>query len=63
MKELEDGFKVSSSSYYFLLDWNDRDNKKFIVDKWGKHRLLELNKIEYLILWLKATTDEYNKML
>lgn len=63
MKELADESKVSSKSYYFLLDWNDMDNKKFIADNFQKQRLRELNITEYMILWLNATTQEYNNMV
>ena len=62
MKILADGFTVSSKSYYFLLDWNDQNNKEFISEKFGKQRLCELDKEEYMILWLNATTNEYNQM-
>ena len=62
MKELADGCQVSSRSYYFLLDWNDTDNKKFISDTFKKQRLCDLNINEYMILWLMATTSEYNNM-
>jgi hypothetical protein len=62
MKTLADGFTVSSKSYYFLLDWNDQNNKQFISEKFGKQRLCELDKEEYMILWLNATTNEYNQM-
>jgi hypothetical protein len=62
MKTLADGFKVSSKSYYFLLDWNDQNNKQFISKKFNKQKLSELNKKEYILLWLVATTNEYNQM-
>ena len=63
MKELSDGTKVSARSYYFLLDWNDTDNKTFIADHFGKHRLMDLTIEEYSILWLNATTSEYNEFV
>jgi hypothetical protein len=63
MKFLNDGVGVTSASYYYLLEWNEKNNKKFISEKFNKHRLCELDKEEYLILWLNATTDEFNKIL
>lgn len=62
MKTLADGFTVSSKSYYFLLEWNEQDNKQFISEKFSKQKLNELDKEEYMILWLNATTNEYNQM-
>lgn len=62
MKKLVDGTLVSSMSYYFLLDWNDKNNKIFIVDKFQKQKLNDLNINEYMQLWLHATITEYNKM-
>ena len=62
MKKLADGTKVSSMTYYFLLDWNDRNNKKFIAEQFKKHRLIDLTRVEYKKLWLHATTLEYKKL-
>ena len=62
MKTLIDGNQVSSKSYYFLLDWNDMNDKKFIDEKFSKIRLCDLNLDEYMVLWLHATTCEFNKM-
>lgn len=63
MKQLSDGSIVSSKSYYFLLDWNDYNDRVFIQEKFNKQRLIDLTKEEYLILWLNATIEEYNKMV
>ena len=62
MKELLDGTKVSSKSYYYLLDWNDNDRWKFITSNFNTNRLHRLNINEYKILWKHATTDEFNKL-
>jgi hypothetical protein len=62
MKTLADKSQVSSTSYYYLLDWNDQNNKKVIFEKFKKESLYELTLEEYRILWLYATTEEYNKM-
>ena len=60
MKTLSDGFEVSSRSYYYLLDWNEVDEWKFIAKEFGKGRLMDLTKEEYKILFNKATTSEMN---
>lgn len=62
MKELVDGKNVTSRSWYFLLDWNERDEWKFMSEKFNKTRLWSLELDEYMILWLNATTSEHNDM-
>lgn len=63
MKTLSDGNQVTSRSYYFLLDWNEQNRWYFINEKFNKERLCDLTKDEYIILWLYATTNEYNIMV
>jgi hypothetical protein len=63
MKKLADNKEVSAKSYYYLLDWNELDERKFINQKFNKNRLCDLTLDEYLILWLNATTDEHNLMM
>lgn len=58
MKKLIDNTLVSARSYYYLLDWNDRDNKIFMSDTFGKQKLMELNKTEYSILFEHVTKLE-----
>lgn len=58
MKKLADGTEVTSRSYYFLLDFNDRDNWKIMGDLWGIMKLHELNKHQYLYLFKKAIEQE-----
>lgn len=60
MKTLKDGKQVSSKSYYFLLDWNEKNNWEFIIKEFNKNRLCDLNIEEYKKLWLHATNCEYN---
>jgi len=36
MKELADGKQVSARSYYYLLDWNEVNEHKFIQDSFNK---------------------------
>ena len=62
MKTLADGTQVSSRGFYFLLDWNDRNDKKIISDLYGVMRLHELKKHQYLYLMEKAMTDELNSL-
>ena len=62
MKTLNNDTVVTSSSYYFLLDWNERDSWRFLNNKFGKQSLFSLTLDEYRILWLHATTDAFNKM-
>jgi hypothetical protein len=63
MKTLTDKSMVSDRSYYYLLDWNEQNERKFINEKFNKNRLCDLTRDEYLVLWLQATTDEYNGMI
>jgi len=63
MKTLIDGHQVSSRSYYYLLDWNEKNEWKYISETFGKNKLSELDRVEYKRLFNKATTDELNKMM
>ena len=63
MKELSDGTKVSAITYYFLLDWNDRNSKLFMADTFKKQRLVDLNIDEYATLFGHATVTETKKLL
>jgi hypothetical protein len=58
MKELSDGTQVTSRSYYFLLDFNDRDGWKTLVDNFNVRRLHDLNKEQYIKLFEIATKAE-----
>lgn len=60
MKTLSDGNEVSDATYYYLLDWNERNNKNFINKNFNKNSLRYLTLEEYLILWQYATTSDYN---
>jgi hypothetical protein len=62
MKELIDGTKVPSRTYYYLLEWNEFDGKQFIVTQFSKQRLCELNRVEYKRLLNKATTYDCNSI-
>ena len=58
MKELSDGTQVTARSYYFLLDFNDRDGWKTLVDNFNVRRLHDLNKEQYIRLFELATKAE-----
>ena len=62
MKELYDGHKVSSRSYYFLLDWNDSNNFKYIRNIVGVNSLNGCTRKQYKKLFAFATKFELNKM-
>lgn len=58
MKLLNDGTIVTSRSYYFLLDFNDRDGWKTLVDNFNVRRLNELTIEQYIKLFEIATAKE-----
>jgi hypothetical protein len=60
MKTLADGFEVSARSYYYLLDWNEVNEWKYMVQEFGKNRLMDLTRVEYKRLFNKATMSEMN---
>ena len=61
MKTLSDGYEVSDRSYYFLLDWNDENNWKFIGETFYKTKLKDLTIDEYEKLFEYATNfDLFN---
>lgn len=58
MKTLADGTQVSSRSYYFLLDFNDRDGWKTLHGLYNVMKLHELNKQQYIELFKIAVEKE-----
>ena len=58
MKKLADGTQVNSRSYYFLLDFNDENNKKIMNDLYGVMELYKLTKSQYIYLFKKAIDIE-----
>jgi hypothetical protein len=62
MKTLSDGYQVSSRSYYFLLEWNEFDDKKFIQNGFNKNSLSALTEFEYKVLFKFATENELNNL-
>lgn len=55
MKELSDGTKVSSRTYYYLLDFKDRYLDEFIQLSFNKDRLCDLSIGEYQKFFEHAT--------
>ena len=62
MKTLSDGIEVSARSYYYLLDWNERDEWKYINRMFNKFRLCDLTHPEYKMLFLHATSEDYKQI-
>ena len=62
MKQLSEGINVSSSTYYYLLDYNDRTNWDYIQSEFGKTKLASLHKEEYKKLFQKATSDDLKSL-
>jgi hypothetical protein len=58
MKILFDSSEVSARSYYYLLDWNELDQKNTINNLFGKIRLCDLTLEEYKKLFKIATEKE-----
>jgi len=58
MKELADGTQVTSRSFYFLLDWNDRNNWEVMQSLYGQMKLSQLQKHQYIYLFKKAVESE-----
>ena len=58
MKVLADGSTVSERSYYFLLDYNDRNDKRPTQNLYGVSRIVDLAKHQYLYLFKQAIAEE-----
>jgi len=63
MKQLSDGSKVPSRMYYYVLDWNDSNSFKYLMNIIGKNKLHECNKKEFKKLFEIATKSDLNKYL
>jgi hypothetical protein len=61
MKTLADRMEVSSRSYYFLLDWNEQNEWRYIAENFGKEKLKDLTLPEYKQLFKFATESELNQ--
>lgn len=62
MKTLDDGHQVTDRSYYFLLDWNDKNNFSYLHGCIKKEKLHLCNKAEYKKLFKYATKKELEKL-
>ena len=60
MKTLADGALVSARGFYFLLDWNDRNDKKVMSNLYGEVKLKDLTLHQYTYLMKHAMADEIN---
>ena len=58
MKTLFDGFEVPSRTYYYLLDWNEANDWKYIAEHFNKEKLKDLTRAEYNQLFLFASRSE-----
>lgn len=63
MKKTADGFEVVDRTWYYLLDFNDRTNWKYIRDNFNKERLLDLTRTEYKQLFKHATEADLKENL
>ena len=62
-KKLSDGQKVLSSTYYYLLDYNDRTERKVMQALFDKDTLAHLTLSEYMRLFNLATTRDTVDMI
>lgn len=60
MKVLDDGTKVPSRIYYYLLDWNDQDNWKYVTTFFDKTKLHTLTAEQFKELFKHATIIDLN---
>lgn len=63
MKTLSDGIQVSARSYYYLLDWNETNEWKYLYSTFGKKRLCDLTIFQYRMLFCHATQIESVTMI
>jgi hypothetical protein len=62
MKIIKDGTMVSSRSFYFLLDFNDREGWKTMMQEFGIKKLSELDIKQYIRLFELATQTELEEL-
>lgn len=62
MKELADGSKVDCNSYYFLLAWNEKNNRKEIERRFGTVQICKLKRNEFKQLFLIAMNEAYKEI-
>lgn len=62
MKTLSDGIEVIERTWYYLLDFNDRNNWEFIMQSFNKTKLHDLTINEYKQLFIYATNSDIQLM-
>lgn len=62
MKTLIDDVEVPARGYYYLLDWNERDEWETILNKFNTGKLCELEIHQYKELFKIATESDYNNL-
>lgn len=63
MKTLADGKEVPARSYYYLLDWNEINERKYIFETFNTVRLCDLNSKQYYQLFVFATHFDALKLI
>lgn len=62
MKKLADAKEVSSRSYYFLLEWNEKDEWVYMIKNFNKASLSMLTLLEYRQLFAHAVKSELEQL-
>ena len=62
MKQLIDDTQVDSRTYYYLLDFNDRDNWDTILTLFDTGKLCELEISQFTELFRIATQQDLDKL-
>ena len=57
-----DNVDVTARSYYFLLDWNEKNDWEYIISQYGKEKLKDLTFEEYKQLFDYATQCDFKLM-
>jgi len=62
MKRLSDDKEVLDSIYYYLLDFNERNDWQYMIRILNKTRLCDLTLSEFKMLFLYATSEDYKNL-
>ncbi len=62
MKKSIDGHEISPRVWYYLLDFNDRDNWQIMQTKFNQMRLLDLTKGQIVELFKIATEQDLSDL-
>lgn len=63
MKALADDKEVEDRIYYYLLDWNEKDDWQYIYDNFRKRRLCDLNIKEFYFLFGYAAQSDLQQLI